>query len=263
MTTPEDPLYDPAEIYGIVNADTRKPYEVREIIARLVDGSRFDEFKERYGTTLVTGFARLHGFLVGIDRQQRRAVLGVGAQGHALHRAVQPPRGSRWSSCRTSPASSSGAQYERAGIAKDGAKMVHAVANSVVPEVHGHHRRLVRRRQLRHVRPRLRAAAAVDVAERAHLGHGRRAGGGRARRRSSAISSPARAARLTPDEEAAIRAADPRQVRTPKDRPTTPPRVCGTTASSTRPTTRQALALGLSAAFNAPIPDPQFGVFRM
>src|SRR3954471_17242627 len=63
---PEDPAYDPREIYGIVNADTRKPYEVREIIARLVDGSRFDEFKERYGTTLVTGFARVHGVLVGI-----------------------------------------------------------------------------------------------------------------------------------------------------------------------------------------------------
>src|SRR6185503_1024491 len=66
MTAPEDPRYDPSEIYGIVNADSRKPYDVREIIARLVDGSCFDEFKERYGATLVTGFARLHGFLVGI-----------------------------------------------------------------------------------------------------------------------------------------------------------------------------------------------------
>src|SRR5438034_9045021 len=66
MTPPEDPRYDPAEIYGIVNADIRKPYDVREIIARMVDGSRFDEFKARYGVTLVTGFARVHGFLVGI-----------------------------------------------------------------------------------------------------------------------------------------------------------------------------------------------------
>src|SRR5205085_2858458 len=55
VTTPEEPRYDAAELYGIVNTDTRKPYEVREIIARLVDGSRFDEFKERYGNTLVTG----------------------------------------------------------------------------------------------------------------------------------------------------------------------------------------------------------------
>src|SRR5437773_4361594 len=66
ITAPEEPRYDPSEIYGIVNADIRKPYDVREIIARLTDGSRFDEFKERYATTLVTGFARLHGFLVGI-----------------------------------------------------------------------------------------------------------------------------------------------------------------------------------------------------
>src|SRR5262249_26060158 len=63
---PEDPAYDPAEIYGVVNADVRRPYDVREVLARLVDGSRFDEFKARYGPTLVTGFARLHGLMVGI-----------------------------------------------------------------------------------------------------------------------------------------------------------------------------------------------------
>jgi acetyl-CoA carboxylase carboxyltransferase component len=66
VTTPEDPAYDPAEIYGIVSSDVRKPYDVREVIARIVDGSRFDEFKERYAPTIVTGFARLHGYLVGI-----------------------------------------------------------------------------------------------------------------------------------------------------------------------------------------------------
>src|SRR4029450_244878 len=66
MTAPEDPAYDPQELYGIVPTDLRKAYDVREVIARMVDGSRFDEFKERYATTLVTGFARVHGFLVGI-----------------------------------------------------------------------------------------------------------------------------------------------------------------------------------------------------
>src|SRR4029079_5638601 len=66
MTHPEPPKYDPDELYGLVNVDTRKPYDVREVLARMVDGSRFDEFKQRYGTTVVTGFARLHGFLVGI-----------------------------------------------------------------------------------------------------------------------------------------------------------------------------------------------------
>src|SRR6185369_12376012 len=66
MTAVEEPKYDPSEIYGIISADSRKAYDVRDVIARLVDGSRFDEFKARYGDTLVTGFARLHGFLVGI-----------------------------------------------------------------------------------------------------------------------------------------------------------------------------------------------------
>jgi len=61
-----EPLYDPEELNGIVPADTRKSYDVREIIARLVDGSEFDEFKARYGTTLVTGFAHLQGMPVGI-----------------------------------------------------------------------------------------------------------------------------------------------------------------------------------------------------
>src|SRR6201998_2468122 len=64
--TPEDPHYDPAELYGIIPVDTRKPYDVREVIARLVDGSRMHEFKARYATTLVTGFARIYGYVVGI-----------------------------------------------------------------------------------------------------------------------------------------------------------------------------------------------------
>src|SRR4051812_47256525 len=65
MADAEEPAYDPAELYGVVSADVRKPYDVREVIARLVDGSRFDEFKERYAPTVVTGFARVHGFLIG------------------------------------------------------------------------------------------------------------------------------------------------------------------------------------------------------
>src|SRR6516162_5852729 len=133
LTTPEDPAYDPQEIYGVVNEDTRKPYEVRELIARLVDGSRFDEFKERYGTTLVTGFARLHGFLVGIIANN--GVLFSESALKATHFIEM-------CNLRRVPliflqnitGFIVGRQYERAGIAKDGAKMVHAVANSVVPK---------------------------------------------------------------------------------------------------------------------------------
>jgi 3-methylcrotonyl-CoA carboxylase beta subunit len=66
VTEPEEPLHDPRETYGIIPSDQRKPYDVREVIARIVDGSRLDEFKARYGPTLVTGFARIHGYPVGI-----------------------------------------------------------------------------------------------------------------------------------------------------------------------------------------------------
>src|SRR5207244_11969539 len=63
---PEEPLYDPKELYGVIPQDVRKPYDVREVIARIVDGSKFQEFKERYATTIVTGFARIFGYKVGI-----------------------------------------------------------------------------------------------------------------------------------------------------------------------------------------------------
>ena len=147
-----------------------------------------------------------------------------------------------------------GRQYERAGIAKDGAKMVHAVANSVVPQVHRDHRRVVRRRQLRHVRPRLRAAAAVDVAERAHLGDGRRAGGRRADHRQARSARARGPASCRAEEEAGD----------PASRSSRSTRREGSPYYSTArlwddgildpADTRQALALGLSAAFNAPIP---------
>ena len=133
MTTPEEPAYDPREIYGIVNADVRKPYDVREVIARIVDGSRFDEFKQRYATTLVTGFARLHGFLVGIVANN--GVLFSESALKATHFIeLCNQRGVPLVFLQNITGFIVGRQYERGGIAKDGAKMVHAVANSVVPK---------------------------------------------------------------------------------------------------------------------------------
>jgi 3-methylcrotonyl-CoA carboxylase beta subunit/propionyl-CoA carboxylase len=133
LISPENPAYDPREIYGIVNADVRKPYDVREVIARLVDGSRFDEFKQRYAPTIVTGFARLHGFLVGIVANN--GVLFSESALKATHfielcnmRAVP------LIFLQNITGFMVGRQYERGGIAKDGAKLVHAVANSVVPK---------------------------------------------------------------------------------------------------------------------------------
>ena len=133
MARPEEPAYDPAEIYGIVNLDLRKTYDVREVIARVVDGSRFDEFKERYATTLVCGFARIHGFLVGIIANN--GVLFSESALKATHFIeLCNLRGVPLVFLQNITGFMVGKQYERGGIAKDGAKMVHAVANSVVPK---------------------------------------------------------------------------------------------------------------------------------
>ena len=87
---PRSPAYDPLELYGIIPQSSRKPYDVREIIARLVDGSWFDEFKALYGTTLVCGFADIHGIPGRHPRQQRHPVLRKRIEGHAFHRALLP-----------------------------------------------------------------------------------------------------------------------------------------------------------------------------
>src|SRR5690242_14996279 len=131
---PEEPAYDPREIYGVIPRDVRQPYDVREVIARLVDGSRFDEFKARYGTTLVTGFARLSGFLVGIVANN--GILFSESALKATHFIELCAR-------RKIPllflqnitGFMVGKDYERGGIAKDGAKLVHAVANAEVPKL--------------------------------------------------------------------------------------------------------------------------------
>jgi acetyl-CoA carboxylase carboxyltransferase component len=134
MTSPEDPAYDPSEIYGIVSADVRKPYDVRELLARIVDGSRFDEFKQRYAPTIVTGFARLHGFLVGLIANN--GVLFSESALKATHFIeLCNQRGVPLVFLQNITGFMVGRQYERGGIAKDGAKMVHAVANSVVPKL--------------------------------------------------------------------------------------------------------------------------------
>ena len=132
-TEPEDPGYDPEELLGIVPTDLRRPYDVHEVIARLVDGSRFDEFKARYGQTLVTGFARIHGLLVGI--LANNGVLFSESALKATH-FIQlcNHRGIPLVFLQNITGFMVGREYEERGIAKDGAKMVHAVANSVVPK---------------------------------------------------------------------------------------------------------------------------------
>src|SRR6185503_5566356 len=133
IASPEEPAYDAEELYGVVNADVRKPYDVREVIARLVDRSQFAEFKERYAPTIVTGFARLHGFLIGIIANN--GVLFSESALKATHFIeLCNLRRIPLVFLQNITGFMVGKQYERAGIAKDGAKMVHAVANSVVPK---------------------------------------------------------------------------------------------------------------------------------
>jgi 3-methylcrotonyl-CoA carboxylase beta subunit/propionyl-CoA carboxylase len=260
VTTPEPPAFDPSEIGGIINADIRRPYEVREVLARLVDGSRLDEFKARYGATLVTGFARLHGFLVGIVANN-----GVLFSESALKAAhfieLCSLRGIPLIFLQNITGFIVGKQYERAGIAKDGAKMVHAVANAPVPRYtviiggsfgagnYGMCGRAYEPRLL-WMWPNSRisvmggeqAANVLVTIKRDRLS-----------RQNEPLSSA---------EEEAIRAP----ILEKYDREGSP------YYSTARlwddgildpAGTREALALGLSAAFNAPIPDARFGVFRM
>ncbi|WP_068636303.1 carboxyl transferase domain-containing protein [Thauera butanivorans] len=130
----EEPLYDPEEIYGIIPTDTRKPFDVREIIARVVDGSRFDEFKARYGSTLVCGFAQLYGYPVGIVANNG-ILFGESAQKGAHFIELCGQRGIPLLFLQNITGFMVGRKYENGGIAKDGAKMVTAVATVQVPKI--------------------------------------------------------------------------------------------------------------------------------
>jgi 3-methylcrotonyl-CoA carboxylase beta subunit len=133
LQTPEAPLYAPEELYGVVPADTRKPYDVREIIARVVDGSRLDEFKARYGNTLVTGFAHLHGYPIGIVANNG-ILFGESAQKGAHFVELCGQRGIPLVFLQNISGFMVGRKYENGGIAKDGAKMVTAVSTVQVPK---------------------------------------------------------------------------------------------------------------------------------
>ena len=132
--SPEDPAFDPDEILGVVPADLRTPYDIREVIARVVDGSRFDEFKARFGETLVTGFAHVEGIPVGIVANNgvlfsESAVKGA----HFVELCSQ--RGIPLVFLQNITGFMVGRRYENEGIARHGAKMVTAVATTAVPKI--------------------------------------------------------------------------------------------------------------------------------
>ena len=131
---PRPPVYDPAELYGLIPTDTRKPYDVREVIARLVDGSELDEFKARFGTTLVTGFAHLHGFPIGIIANNG-ILFSESAQKGAHFIELCCQRKIPLLFLQNISGFMVGEKYEHEGIARHGAKMVAAVACAKVPKL--------------------------------------------------------------------------------------------------------------------------------
>jgi 3-methylcrotonyl-CoA carboxylase beta subunit len=133
-TEPEEPVLDPAELVGVVPADVRTPYDVREVIGRLVDGSRFSEFKAEYGSTLVTGFARLHGHPVGIVANNG-VLFAESAMKGAHFIELCDKRSVPLVFLQNITGFMVGREYESGGIAKHGAKMVTAVACARVPKL--------------------------------------------------------------------------------------------------------------------------------
>ncbi len=133
VVPPREPLYAADELYGVINADIKKPYDVHEVIARIVDGSELDEFKARYGTTLVTGFARLSGYLVGIVANNGVLYSESAKKGaHFIELCSQ--RGTPLVFLQNITGFMVGQKYEAGGIASDGAKMVTAVSCANVPK---------------------------------------------------------------------------------------------------------------------------------
>ena len=193
VAPPRDPLYPADELYGIVQADVRKPYDVREVIARLVDGSEFDEFKKLYGQTLVCGTARIWGYPVGI-LANNGILFSESAVKGAHFIELMSQRGIPLVFLQNVTGFMVGKKYEAGGIAKDGAKLVTAVATASVPKYTvviggsygaGNYGMCGRG---------LFPAFPLDVAQRQDRGDGRRAGGDRARHREARSASRPRAA---------------------------------------------------------------------
>jgi 3-methylcrotonyl-CoA carboxylase beta subunit len=257
---PREPRFDPAEIGGLVPRDTRTPYDVREVIARLVDGSEFDEFKQLYGTTLVTGFAHLHGYPVGIVANNGVLFSESALKGaHFVELCCQ--RRIPLVFLQNITGFMVGRKYEAGGIAKDGAKMVTAVACARVPKLSviiggsfgaGNYAMCGRAYSPRFMWMWPNARISVMGGEQAAmvLSTVKRDG---MEKRGEAWSEAEEAAFQEPiraryEEEGHPYYASARLwddgIIAPEN-------------------TRRVLALALSASLNAPIPETKFGVFRM
>ncbi len=241
---PEPPASDPGELYGLVPEDFRHQADARELIARIVDGSRFDEFKALYGETLLTGFARIDGYPVAI-LANNGVLFAESSQKGAHFIELAAKRRVPLVFLQNITGFMVGREYEAGGIARDGAKLVMAVANAQVPK--------------------------FTVIVGGSFGAGNYAMCGRAYEPRQLWMWPNARISVMGGEQAAtvltmVGDADPDEIQAKYEREGNP------YYSTARlwddgiidpVDTRRVLALGISAALNAPIPDTTFGVFRM
>jgi propionyl-CoA carboxylase len=256
----EEPRYEPAEIRGIVPRSLRQPYDVREVIARLVDGSRLHEFKALYGSTLVTGFAHLMGYPVGVLANSG-VLFSESAQKATHFIELAAARRVPLLFLQNITGFMVGREYEARGIAKDGAKMVHAVACADVPKLtvviggsfgagnYGMCGRAYQPRQLW-----MWPNARISV-----MG-GEQAAGVLAQVKREQMERQGQT--MTAEEEAAVKAPVLAKYEEEGSPYYSSARLWDD-GVITPAETRRVLALGLSAALNAPIPPSRFGVFRM
>ncbi|HXY86359.1 MAG TPA: carboxyl transferase domain-containing protein [Gaiellaceae bacterium] len=244
LTEPEPPAADPAELYGLIPEDFRHRADARDVIARIVDGSRFDEFKTNYGETLVTGFARIEGYPVGI-LANNGVLFAESSQKGAHFIELACKRRIPLVFLQNITGFMVGKEYEAGGIARDGAKLVMAVANAAVPK--------------------------FTVVTGGSFGAGNYAMCGRAYAPRQLWMWPNARISVMGGEQAAtvltmVGDADADEIRAKYEREGNP------YYSTARLwddgiidplDTRRVLALGISASLNAPIPETTFGVFRM
>jgi acetyl-CoA carboxylase carboxyltransferase component len=261
LAPPEDPLYPPEELYGVIPKEPRKPYDVRELLARLLDGSRFHEFKARYGTTLVTGFGRIGGFPVGV--LANNGILFSESALKATH-FIEMAAGRKIPLLFVQNITGFmvGKAYEQGGIAKDGAKMVHAVANAAVPKITllvggsfgaGNYGMCGRAYQPRFLFTWPNARISVM-------------GGEQAADVLATVKDDQRERegkpRMTPEERAEFRRPTLEKYEAEGNPYYATARLWDDGILDPKET-RRVLALALSAAYNAPVGETRFGVFRM
>ncbi len=260
LREPRPPKFPAEELYGIVPTDTKKPYDVREIIARIVDGSEMDEFKARYGSTLVTGFAHIHGMPVGIIANNGILFSESALKGaHFIELCCQ--RKVPLVFLQNITGFMVGRKYENEGIAKNGAKMVTAVSTAAVPKLTmiiggsfgaGNYGMCGRAYGPRFLWMWPNARISVMGGEQA----------------ASVLATVKRdgiegkGGKWTAEEEASFKAPIRSQYET-QGHPYYATARLWDDGIIDPADTRMTLALGLSAALNTPIPETKFGLFRM